>query len=246
MSDLYNQMKTAAAAVTGLQGQARWGVITSSRQTDTGYEVRVTYQPENIMTGWLPVLSPMVGSGWGLVSPPVQGMQAFVIPDSGYGEHGVVAGMAFSRQAMPPQPGNNPVKPGQFALMHKNGSYLLFNDDDVVLVTNRDLNATVGRNASVTVTQDATVKAAGNVSVSSGKVVSISAAQQINLSAPTIAGDADTKGGHGQWTIQGDVRVNGQVSDFHGTLDSLRQTYNVHNHGPDSHGDSEGPPVQQN
>jgi hypothetical protein len=252
MSELYNQMKTAAAAVNGLQGQSRWGVITSSRQTDTGYEVRVTYQPENIMTGWLPVLSPMVGSGWGLVSPPAQGMQAFVIPDSGFGEHGVVAGMAFSRQAMPPTPGNNPVKPGQFALMHQNGSYLHFNDDDVLLVTNRDLQATVGRNATVNVSQDATVSAGQDISasasrnatVSAANVASVTAGQHINLSAPSISGDADGKGGKGTWSFQGDLFVNGQVSDFHGSLNALRSHYDAHTH-TDTHGDTTGLPTPQ-
>lgn len=246
MNELMNQIRALASGVVGQQGQPRWGVITSTRHTDTGYESRVTYQPENLTTGWLPVLSPMVGSGWGIVAPPVQGMQAFVLPDNGFGEHGVIIGMGFSRQAMPPQPGNEPVKPGQFALMHKNGSYLLFNDDDVVLVTYRDLKATVGRDATVNVSQDATVSAGRNASVSAGNVASVEAGQQINLSAPTIAGDADGHGGKGKWSIEGDVFVNGEVSDFHGTLDSLRQTYNSHDHGPDSHGDTEGPPRQKN
>jgi phage baseplate assembly protein V len=206
-----NQVKVhAQMAMRTASG--RWGLVTSTRQTDTGYEVRVKLQPEDVQTGWLPVLSPMVGAGWGIVSPPALNTQAFVIPQEGRADHGVVVGMTFNLQDMPPQPGGTPVKEGQFALVHKNGSYFLFNDDDVVLVTNRDLMATVGRNLTATVAEIATVKA-----------------QTINLNAPTLNAD-DGNGGKAQWNLHADVHVNGEVFDAHGSLDRMRQNYDAHQH----------------
>lgn len=224
MSEYYNAHKRAASFVGGLQGVGRWGTISSTRKTDTGYEVRVTFQPDGNLSGWLPVLTPMVGSGWGLVTPPAVNAQAFVMPDSGYAEHGVVCGLTFSSQMMPPQPKVNgaetPVSEGQFALVHKNGSYLFFDDNDVRLVTSRDLVATVGRDATVTATNSA------------------------RISAPTITSDADGKGGKSTWTHTGDVHVNGDVFDVHGSIDRLRRAYDGHTHS-DSHGDLTGPPTPQ-
>lgn len=203
--DLMNQVKAQAHAVASRMGSGRWGLITSTRKTDTGYEVRVKLQPEDVLTGWLPVLSPMVGNGWGIVSPPALNNQAFVIPQEGRADHGVVVGMAFNNQDLPPQPGGNAVAEGQFALVHKNGSYLLFNDDDVVLVTNRDLLATVGRDAKVL------------------------AKNSLTASAPTVTIDADGQGGNTTVKLDGDLHVTGSVVAGFGTGDQVG--LQSHRHG---------------
>jgi phage baseplate assembly protein V len=188
MMELLNQMKRAAASMALQQGAPRWGLVQSTRKTDTGYQVRVTIQPEDVLSGWLPVLSPMVGAGWGLVAPPALNSQVFVIPQEGRADHGVVVGMTFSNDMMPPQPGGTPVGEGQFAIVHKNGSYLLFNDDDVIVVTSRDLTATVGRNASIT------------------------AQGSVHLGAPTIACDADGKGGQATVNVTGTLNLSGTLN----------------------------------
>jgi phage baseplate assembly protein V len=221
-------MKIMAHSVASRIASGRWGLVTNTRKTDTGYEVRVKLQPEEVLSGWLPVLSPMVGNGWGIVSPPALNTQAFVVPQEGRADHGVVVGMTFNTQDMPPQPGNTPVSEGQFALVHKNGSYLLFNDDDVIVVTNRDMKATVGRDMTATVARNAAIQAG----------------QSISLNAPAINGDADGHGGKAQWNLHADVHVNGDVYDAHGSLDRLRGTYNSHIH-TDSHGDITGLPIPQ-
>lgn len=136
MMEFWNGIKNAAASVSQLVGHNRWGLVTSVRMTDTGYDCRVMVQPENIMTGWLPVLSHMVGAGWGLVSPPEPGMQAFIAPDSGDGHHPVVIGMGYSASARPPvpvadfnQPDGMPVRSGEIALVSKAGGVLRLCDD---------------------------------------------------------------------------------------------------------------------
>lgn len=208
---LFNKIKAAADASTARVPRNRWGIVSSTRQTDTGYEVKVKIQPEDVLTGWLPVLSPYVGQNWGLVCPPTQGQQVFVAPDSGDHNHGVVIGMGYSTSAMPPQiPGQDggdavPVKPGQFAILHKNGSYLIFDDDDVRLVASRDLIATVTRNAIIK---------AQNVAI---------------ISAPTINIDADGKGGNTTVTITGDVLASGKVVAGNGGADQVNlQTHHGH------------------
>lgn len=201
IDELHDVARRTASMIASSVGQNRWGVINNVRQTDTGYEAKVTIQPEGMQTEWLPVLSPMVGSGWGIVAPPVPGMQAFVLPDSGDANHGVIAGLTFSTAAMPPKPGGNPVKAGQFALVHGNGSYLLFDDNDVTVVTTRDLLATVGRNLTATVTNQAEV-IAGQTSVlldATGGTATATAPTSITLDTPivNITGVVDVQNTHG-------------------------------------------------
>lgn len=206
MLDFQNAMRRQALSVMSRLAQPRWGLVTNTRSTDTGYEIRVMLQPEEVLTGWLPVISPMVGAGWGLVSPPALNSQAFIIPDNGRADHGVAIGMGFSTDMMPPMPGGNAVTEGQFALVHKNGSYLLFDDNDVHLITTRDLIATVGRNASIIATGTA------------------------DIGAPTINIDADGKGGNTTVNIKGNLNVSENVSDGHGSMDRLRGNYDAHGH----------------
>lgn len=203
MLDLQNAMRRQSLAVLSRLAQPRWGLVTSTRSTDTGYEVKVELQPEGVLSGWLPITSPMVGAGWGLVSPPALNSQALVIPDNGRADHGVVIGMAFSTDMMPPMPGGKAVTEGQFALVHKNGSYLLFDDNDVHLITNRDLIATVGRNASIVAT--------GTVEVG----------------APTITIDADGKGGNTTVKVTGTLNVTEDVVAGFGTqnVSSIKHTH---------------------
>jgi phage baseplate assembly protein gpV len=131
MQDFINAMKGLAGHAQALQGVNRWGIVTSTRQSDTGYDVKVQMMPGSILTGWLPVLSHAVGPGWGIVAPPEPGMQAFLGPDYGNGEHNVVLGLAYSLQNMPPVPDSNfgqaagvPVQSGEMALVSKAGAVI--------------------------------------------------------------------------------------------------------------------------
>jgi phage gp45-like len=78
----------------------------------------------------MPVLSHMVGPGWGMVSPPHQGMLAFVLPDMGDANHGVVIGMSYNVTDKPPQApaqmsGNQtPVDAGEICFVSKAGAVL--------------------------------------------------------------------------------------------------------------------------
>lgn len=177
MHEFRNRLRAEAAAMQQTVGAGRWAVVTSSRSTDTGYSVKVRIQPENVQTTWLPVLSPMVGNGWGIVCPPNQGQQVFIEPVSGSGDSYVVTGMAYSLKTLPPQPGGNPVSPGEVALVHQTGSFLwLHNDGSIDVTSNQDGCVTVGRNLMVTVTGNATVNVTGNATMTVTGTASIFAA----------------------------------------------------------------------
>jgi phage baseplate assembly protein gpV len=172
MMELFNKMKGAATAAMQQVGQNRWGIVSNVRQTDTGYLARITLQPDGVQSGWLPVLSQMVGAGWGLVCPPEVGMQAFVGSDSGDGHHGVILGLSYSLAAMPPvppanfdQPNGTPVGPGEIALVSKFGAVIRLCADGSI-----HMQGNVRIDGTLTV-QDGITANTGNITASTGDVL---------------------------------------------------------------------------
>jgi hypothetical protein len=132
MERLLNIIKAHSEALDCGAGQPRFGIVTS---VDTNSScARVTLQPEGVLSGWLPVLSPWVGAGWGLVCPPSQGDQVMVLAQEGNAEHGVIIGAAFSTTQLPPAA---PV--GECWLVHSSGSFIKLQNDGTIRV-NGDLH----------------------------------------------------------------------------------------------------------
>lgn len=157
MERLLNAIKAHAAAQDASSGQPRFGSVTSV--DPAAGTARVRLQPDGVLTGWLPVLSPWVGAGWGMSCPPSPGDQVLVVPQEGDAEHGAVVARAWSAGAAVPA---TPV--GELWLTHRSGSFVrLLNDGTVA--------------------------------------------------------------------VKGDLHVDGEVFDRHGSLDRLRQHYNQHRHG---------------
>jgi len=125
MDRLINALKGHAAAQDQSSGTPRFGIVTSvdpSRAT-----ARVTLQPEGVLTGWLPILTPWAGNGWGLVCFPSPGDQVLVIPQEANAEHGLVIAASWSDRATPP-----PAPCGEFWILHRSGSFLkLLNDGTI-------------------------------------------------------------------------------------------------------------------
>jgi phage baseplate assembly protein V len=88
---------------------------------------KVRIQPDNVLSGWLPILSDWTGAGWGLVCPPDVDDQVLVIPQEGHAQHGIIVGRAFSERKRPPR-----AAVGEFWLVHKSGSAIkLMNDGKI-------------------------------------------------------------------------------------------------------------------
>ena len=117
MDQFLNAVKAHASALDRAQGQARFGLVTSV--DPARYAARVTLQPEGVLTGWLPILSPWTGSGWGLVCPPSPGDQVLVVAQEGDADNGVIVAASFSDAARAPAG-----KPGEFWLVHRSGTTL--------------------------------------------------------------------------------------------------------------------------
>ena len=132
MERLLNIIKAHAEALDCGTGQPRFGVVTSVDASSAC--ARVTLQPEGVLSGWLPILSPWVGPGWGLMCPPSPGDQVMVLAQEGNADHGVIIGAAFSPVQLPPAA---PV--GEFWLVHSSGSFIKLQNDGTIRM-NGDLH----------------------------------------------------------------------------------------------------------
>jgi phage baseplate assembly protein V len=134
INSLSNIIKSHAASLDQSAGQIKFGTVTSVNGNNA--TARVLIQPENVLSGWLPVLSQWVGSGWGMVCPPNPGEQVLVVPQEGDVEQGIIVGGVFSTQQMPP------VAPvGEFWLVHQSGSFIKLSNDGTIRI-NGDLHVT--------------------------------------------------------------------------------------------------------
>ena len=127
MDQFWNMVKAKAAGLDGQGGVARFGLVSSF--DPNAYAVRVLIQPENVLTGWLPVISPWVGAGWGFAAPLTPGAQVLVVAQEGDAEHGVVLGAVWSAVDAP-----MPAPAGELWLRHQSGSFVkLLNDGTIAL-----------------------------------------------------------------------------------------------------------------
>ena len=127
MDRLLNALKGQGASQDQATGAPRFGVVTSVDPATA--TARVTLQPEGVLTGWLPLVSPWVGNGWGLVCPPSPGDQALIIPQEGDAEHGLVIGTTWSDTTAPPA-----APSGELWLVHKTGSFGKLQNDGTIQI----------------------------------------------------------------------------------------------------------------
>jgi hypothetical protein len=122
---LVNVIKSHAASLDRSAGEIKFGTVASVNSNNA--TARVLIQPEGVLSGWLPVLTQWVGSGWGLACPPSPGEQVLIAPQEGDVEQGIIIGRIFSTKYMPPAA---PV--GEFWLVHASGSFLKLRNDGTI------------------------------------------------------------------------------------------------------------------
>ncbi len=148
MEEFLGFLKSQSANMDIALAQPRFAVVSSvDPQT---YSARVAFQPEGVLSGWLPISAAWSGPGWGMACPPSPGQQVVVIAQEGHAEHGIIIGTAFSQLAQPPA-----APSGEFWLVHASGSYIkLTNQGDVIIeAQNLQINTNVTINGSLSVTE---------------------------------------------------------------------------------------------
>jgi hypothetical protein len=124
---LANVLKSHAASLDRSAGEIKFGTVTSVNSNNA--TARVLIQPEGVLSGWLPVLTQWVGSGWGLACPPSPGEQVLIAPQEGDIEQGIIVGRVFSTKHMPPA-----APAGEFWLVHASGSFLKLCNDGTIQI----------------------------------------------------------------------------------------------------------------
>jgi phage baseplate assembly protein gpV len=125
MERLLNIIKQHAGALDQGGSQPRFATVTSVNAIAA--TARVTLQPEGVLSGWLPILSPWTGNGWGICCPPTPGDQVLVLAQEGDAEHGIIVGRAFSNVQTSPA---TPV--GELWMMHSSGSFIKLQNDGTI------------------------------------------------------------------------------------------------------------------
>lgn len=159
MHKFWNQVKAHAASLDSMTGQARFGLVSSF--DSNAYAARVLVQPENLLSGWLPVLGQWVGAGWGMAAPLSPGDQVLLLAQEGDSEQAVILGRVWS--SVDPAPA---APPGEFWLVHKTGSFVKLHNDGSIML--QAPTVTVAGNLTVT----------GEISDLNGKSGSIDALRQ--------------------------------------------------------------------
>lgn len=131
INQLRNQMALAAEMAQSGKSHSKSGIVTSYDPGTASARVRLQPAdpdfPDNSLTGWLPVCTPWVGSGWGLDAPVSIGDQVIVQFIDGDIENGFITCRLFSDAQRP-----TGAQSGEFFLTHASGSKLQFHNDGTV------------------------------------------------------------------------------------------------------------------
>jgi phage baseplate assembly protein V len=145
MRQMLNLVRVQAQQALPQQATVRLGMVES--YDPQHYRAKVRLQPEEVLTGWLPIVSPWVGNGWGFFAPPSIGDVVEVLSQEGVLEAGFV-GQRFYNEIDQPLT----VPEGECWLVHRCGSCVKFhNDGSVEIQSAQMLRATVNGEAQLTV-----------------------------------------------------------------------------------------------
>ena len=144
---LLNIFRREGARVQSQRADTRVGIVDS--YDPALYCAKVRIQPENVLTGFLPILTEWVGNGWGIVCPPSAGDVVDVHFQEGGKNAGFISKRFFSSKTLPP----GPAPSGEFWMVHSSGSFLKFTNDGKVSVNSKsDMDFTSGGDINMTST----------------------------------------------------------------------------------------------
>lgn len=81
----------------------RVGLVSSFDGSPGAYAVKVRIMPDDIETGWLPIVTKLSGAGWGIYAGPSVGDQALVVFQEGDISVGMCLGFLASDEDPPPE-----------------------------------------------------------------------------------------------------------------------------------------------
>ncbi len=166
----------AQQALAGI-GISRIGIVTS--YDPNAYAVKVETQPDGFMTGWLPLLSPWIGDGWGMFCAPSIGDPVEVAYEGGDVQSGYACLRFFSDIARPV-----PTLSGEILIRHKSGALFALRNNGSAIFSD-------GNGASISLNGDGTITSQASQWAHSGPISvdgDITSTGTITASVDVIAG----------------------------------------------------------
>ena len=220
-------MRREAERILSVKTFPRFGVI--QNYDPNAYKAKVLIQPENILSGWLPISSEYVGNGFGLFFAPAIGDTVLCqFADGDFGM-GVIGSGKIFLPAMPPVA----CPSGQVMLVHSAGTY-------IKILASGELDMNVVGNLNLTVNGSASVNC---------PTVSIDASTSLTITSPTVTIDGNLAisgnieggtSGSGTATFNGTVTTTGDVVAGGISLENHYHTYNPGSGSPTNTSPAEG------
>lgn len=138
MEELVNSIKLHSQLSSNRFAFTRLGIITA--YDPNLYAVKARLLPEDSKTplelGWLPIHSPWVGNGWGMLCPPSPGDVCEIHFLDASLQNGVVSLRNYNAEERA-----LPVPSGEFWLVHKDGAKIqITNDGNITIHSNNTVN----------------------------------------------------------------------------------------------------------
>ena len=210
MNRLLNEIRKQAQMATAGIAQVKTGLVTGYDATN--YSVKVTIQPEGIETGWIPLLSPWVGNGWGMFCPPSVGDMVEVQFEQG-GAEAAFACMRFYNDSDRPLAAPS----GEFWLVHKLGASVKLTNDGKLLINGQAEIDLTAPTLNITITGNAALAVSGNITSSAAAwnhTGPLNVTGDIGSSG-TVTGSTDVVGG-GK-SLKTHIHTGGTISGKTGT-----------------------------
>lgn len=167
MDRISNYLKGIAETQANAQGKPRFGVVTSYKPG----LAKVQLQPENVLTGWLPVCSTSVGNGWGIHIPLRPGDQVCVLPQDGHAGHGVIVGRVYSDTNQPPDATSDDIvmrsSAGALVILSSSGHITISDPSGTSVTLTNDNKLTLNANTVTINCQDFQVNASVGANIES-------------------------------------------------------------------------------
>jgi hypothetical protein len=145
IAGILNIVRRECQRVLAQRATTRMGIV-DSYDPDL-YCAKVRIQPENVLTGFLPISTEWAGNGWGDVNGLTPGTVVDVHFQEGGKNAGYISKRFFSSITRPP----GPVPAGESWRVHETGSFLKFTNDGKVSVnSNSDLDFVSGADINMT------------------------------------------------------------------------------------------------
>lgn len=152
MHGLTDRMKEEVMSLIAQSGVNRRGIIIAYQPQPPMVKAQIMPAPESgdpIETGWIPLISPWLGPGWGVLAPPPIGAQTLLVCEEADGANYVAHGLYYSDADQAPEG----VQTGEFLIQHETGSLVKFNSDGSITIccTNLNVSAPGGESGTINI-----------------------------------------------------------------------------------------------